>query len=415
MAAWPGEVIEERAGDIADAAGLLLRRQAAWRHRRVETLTMLSHEQVRRHVSIDFTVPEEHREGLRISTHEHVVPLALLAKRPLVHFDLRNEEGHSIPLLTADQNRLIHREMLYLALDSDIQDADDDTQTAVAAAAGAVIEAVLADEDVGDAIERLEREHGVAPLADFRATTSDLSRAFYLWAVVRGLDRRRVFKFAYDAPYAQRPRLAYVYEAPGATEAWSFHLEVAVPQDLKARTTRMWDASTGEVLATGARDADRPALYFSADPAQPPARPVVVVDYGAERGRFLGPAAIVATVIALLIVLPWLFADLEALADSSGPAIGLVLSTSAVFSALVLRTDEHPLLRRLLVRYRMCLVATTLAALFAAAALGFHAASWVVDVTWTLASLVSIGTAGILGVAVARAPSMRSGPAPGGP
>src|ERR671924_676514 len=114
MAPWPGEVIEERAGDIAEAAEVLLRRQAAWRHRRVETLTMLSHEQVRRHVSIDFTVPEELREDLRLSeADEFAVPLAFLTKRPLVHFDLRNEEGHSIPLLTAEQNTAIGRELLY--------------------------------------------------------------------------------------------------------------------------------------------------------------------------------------------------------------------------------------------------------------------------------------------------------------
>ena len=99
MAAWPGEEIEERAAEVASAAGVLLRRSAAWRHRRVETITVLTHEQVRRHVSVDFTVPEEYRESLRLSGHEYVVPLALLAKRPLVHFDLRNEEGHSIPLL----------------------------------------------------------------------------------------------------------------------------------------------------------------------------------------------------------------------------------------------------------------------------------------------------------------------------
>ena len=80
-----------------------------------------------------------------------------------------------------------------------------------------------------------------------------------------------------------------------------------------------------------------------------------------------------ATVITLLVALPWLFADLQALAGSAGPAIGLVLSTSAVFSALVLRTDEPALLRRLLVRYRLALVASTLAALFAAASLGFQA------------------------------------------
>ena len=63
MQPWPGEVLEERAGEIAVGFAALLTRQAAWRHRRVETITVLSHEQVRRHVSVDFTVPLEHRDG----------------------------------------------------------------------------------------------------------------------------------------------------------------------------------------------------------------------------------------------------------------------------------------------------------------------------------------------------------------
>jgi hypothetical protein len=412
MAAWPVEEIEQRAGDIAVAAGALLEDQAGWRHRRVETLTMLSHEQVRRHVSVDFTVPPELREGLRLShADEFAVPLAFLAKRPLVHFDLRNEEGHAIPLLTAEQNTMIGRELLEQALEGDLdeQGADD---PAIFTDAGELIEAVLGDLDVTGAVERLERRHGLEPLEKFRDTTAILARSFILWAVVRGVERRRVFKFAYDEPYALRPGQAYVYAAPGCTEAWSYHVEVAVPTDLKARTTRLWDGETGAVLVAGARDADRPALYYSADPANPPARPEVVVDYGAERSRFLAPAAIVATVISVLIALPWLFADLEALAGSAGPAIGLVLSTSAVFSALVLRTDEHPLLRLMLVRYRLCLVACTLAALFAAASLGFQAENWIIRVTWALATVVSVLTAAILVVKVARSPSAHSGPAP---
>src|ERR671924_464077 len=178
MAAWPGEVIEERAGEIADAAALLLRRQAGWRHRRVETLTMLSHEQVRRHVSVDFTVPVELRDGLRLSdADEFAVPLAFLAKRPLVHFDLRNEEGHSIPLLTAEQNTAIGRELLYRSLseDLDVQDAD---VAAVVADADAVVEAVLGDLDVTGAVERLERRHDLEPLGNFRAMTAILARNF---------------------------------------------------------------------------------------------------------------------------------------------------------------------------------------------------------------------------------------------
>ncbi len=232
-----------------------------------------------------------------------------------------------------------------------------------------------------------------------------LSRSFVLWAVVRGLERRRVFKFAYDEPYAQQPGLDYVYEAPGCFEAWSYHAEVAVPVDLKARTTRLWDAATGEVLATGARDADRPALYVSIDPERRLERPQVVVDYAAERGRFLAPAAIVATVITLLVALPWVFADLEALAASSGPAIGLVLSTSAVFSALVLRTDEHPLLRRLLVGYRLASWRARSRRSSRRRRSASRRSRGSSRSTWGVAAVVSAATAGILVRAVLRSPS----------
>jgi hypothetical protein len=406
MGAWPGEELQERASDVAVAADALLHNQLTWRHRRVETLTVLNHEQVRRHVSVDFTVPEEYRALLRISdAGECVVPLAWLAKRPLVHFDLRHEEGHAVPLLTAQQNALIERELLDLALDADLasQDADDDTYARAYRAAAPLLDGMIAP----DALERLERELGLAPLSNFADWVDILSRRFVMWAVLRDIDRRRVLKFAYDEPFERRRMFDHFYDAPGCTEAGSYHVEIVVPADLRARTTIL-DDGDGLVLTTGRRDADRPALYFAADPMDLPRDPGVSVAYGAERGRFLVPAAIVATVIAILVAMPWLFADLEALAGSAGPAITLVLSASAVFSALVLRTDEHPLLRLMLVRYRMCLVACTLAALFAAAALGLQATAWLLEVAWGVAALVSVVATGILIIAVARSPSASS-------
>ena len=403
MAAWPEEVIEERATEIADAADVLLRQQGAWRHRRVETITVLSHEQMRRHVSIDFTVPEDQREGLRISADEFAVPLALLTKRPLVHFDLRNEEQHSIPLLTADQHRTIARELLYRQLDSDLagQDVADD---AVVLAAGELIEVVLADEpyDVEPQIDALASAHAVE-LVDFRATAAVLSRSFILWAVVRGLDRRRVFKFAYEEPFGRGPGFIFLTGAPGCTEALSYHLEVAVPSDLKARQTLLVDAATGRRLAAGEPDTDRPALFYRAT-SPLPEEPRIVIDFAVERAPFLGPAALVASIIALLIAPPFLFSDLTALPETAGAAVGLVLSTSAVFSVLVLRTDEHPLLRLMLVQARALLAASTVAALFAAASIGFRTASWIIEGTWALAALASVLTAGILIVEALRAP-----------
>jgi hypothetical protein len=389
--AWPGEEIEERAGDIAAAADVLLRHQAAWRHRRVETITVLTHEQVRRHVSVDFTVPEAQREGLRISAEEYVVPLALLTKRPLVHFDLRNEEQHAIPLLTAEQHRTIARELLHRQLDDEL------------AGAGELIEAVLADEprDVEPLIGAFEEAHGIE-LADFRAIAAVLSQYFIAWAIVRGLDRRRIFKLAFDEPVA-RTSFVYFIGAPGCTEAESYHLEVAVPEDIKARRTLLVDGATGRRLAAGEADADRPALYFRAEPPLPEA-PELVVAFAAERWPFVAPAALIASIIALLIAPPFLFSDLTALPDTAGSAVGLVLSTSAVFSVLILRSDEHPLVRLMLVRARVLLAASTVASLFAAASIGFRTASWIIEGTWAIAALVSVVTAVILIVEALRAP-----------
>ena len=135
-----------------------------------------------------------------------------------------------------------------------------------------------------------------------------------------------------------------------------------------------------------------------------PQAPRVVIEFAVERWRFLAPAAFVSTIIALLVAPPFLFADLTALPDTATAAVGLVLSTSAVFSVLVLRTDEHPLLRLMLVRARIMLAACTVAALFAAASIGFRTAGWIIEGTWALAALVSVLTAGIMIVEAVRAP-----------
>jgi hypothetical protein len=397
VAAWPAEVIEERAADIAEAADVLLRYQGAWRHRRVETITVIDHEQMRRHVSVDFTVPEAQREGLRISADEFIVPLALLDKRPLVHFDLRNEEQHAIPLLTADQHRMVARELLYRQLDDELADEGYE-------AAGELIEAVLDDEprDLEAQIAALEAAHGIE-LVDFRASAAVLSRRFILWAVVRGLERRRVFKFAYDEPLDHGPGFLFGCAAWGCTEALSYHVEVAVPEELKARSTLLVDDATGRPLASGERDTDRPALSYRAQASLPQA-PGIKIEFAVERWSFLAPAALVATIIALLVAPPFLFADLTALPDTATAAVGLVLSTSAVFSVLVLRAHEHPLLREMLLRSRVLLAASTVAALFAAASIGFRTAGWIIEGTWAVAALVSVLTAGILIYEAVRAP-----------
>jgi hypothetical protein len=396
-------VLEERAGEIAVGFAALLTRQAAWRHRRVETITVLSHEVVRRSVSVDFTVPAEHRDDVRLSEHEWIVPLALLAKRPLAHFDLRAEDISSVPLLRSEETQLIGRELLYLMLDLDLEEGAD-------AGADALIERVLATEgaDIAEIDAELAAlEERAGPVPAFAALAERLARGFLLCAVVNDVSRRRVIKFAYDEPLGRPGRHAHFYDAPGCTEAASYHAEVDVPDEMRARTTELVDNRTGEVLAAGPRDADRPAVYFVADTGRR-LEPGLSVSYGTERGRFLVPAALVAWVIALELALPWLLADLSRLAVQAGPAIAVLLSSSAVFSALVLRSGEHPLVRLVLAPYRLCLAAATVAAVVAGSALGFRAGAGALEWSWGLGALVAAAAAGILTEEAARAPSSRA-------
>jgi hypothetical protein len=396
---WPAEVLEERAGEIAVGFAALLTRQAAWRHRRVETITVLSHEQVRRAVSVDFTVPAEHREDLRLSKTEFVVPLALLAKRQLVHFDLRGEDEISVPLLRSDEARHIARELLYLVLD--LEEADFDP--------GDLIERVLAaGTEEAEALDaELAAIEDRAP--DFAALAAQFTRGFLLCAVLNDVARRRVIKFAYDEPLGRPDQTAHFYDAPGCTEAASYHVEIAVPDEMRARTTQLVDNRTGAVLSAGPRDADRPAVRYSAEPGVR-MDVGVSVHYGLERGRFLVPAALVAWVIALELALPLILADLGALAASGGPAIAVLLSSTAVFSALVLRSGEHPLVRLVLAPYRLCLAAATIAAVVAGAVLAFRASSTALDVTWGAGAVVAALAAGILTGEAAHAPAAAKEP-----
>jgi hypothetical protein len=397
---WPGEVLDERSGEIAVGFAALLTRQAAWRHRRVETISVLSHERVRRHVSVDFTVPAAHRDELALSEGEWVVPLAYLAKRLLVNFDLFMEDEAAVPLLRSDEAQLISRELLYVMLDLD-------TEEAVEADVGPLIEWILAagpgEEDAVDAAVG-ELEDTLGPLPGFVALAEQLTRGFLLCAVVGDVSRRRVIKFAYDQPLARPARSVHFYDTPGCTEAASYHAEVDVPDEMRARTTDMIDNLTGEVLASGPRDADRPAIHYIAA-ADARVLPGLIVRYGTERGRFLVPAMLVAWVIALGLTLPWLFADLPSLAGSPSPAIAILLSSGAIFSGLVLRSGEHPLVRLMLAPYRLCLVAATVAVVVAGGTLAFHASDGTLRWVWGLGALVAVLSASILSVEAARAPA----------
>src|SRR5919199_2622109 len=112
--AWPDEILEERRGDFAAATLALLSTAPLWRHRRVETISLLTPYLQRRRVSVDLTVPEDLRDPLALGS-QWAVPVAWLSRRQLVEFDLVDGEGRSLPLLLSEQTAKVTEDLLLLA------------------------------------------------------------------------------------------------------------------------------------------------------------------------------------------------------------------------------------------------------------------------------------------------------------
>ena len=90
-----------------DALAALLLAEEAWVHRRVETLDVVSAEVVRRQVSVDFTLPGPLRPALEVGEGQCLVPLAVLRKQILRHFDLRDEAEEAVPVVARDHTMLL--------------------------------------------------------------------------------------------------------------------------------------------------------------------------------------------------------------------------------------------------------------------------------------------------------------------
>ena len=158
-----------------------------------------------------------------------------------------------------------------------------------------LIEAVLADEpqDVEPLIGALEagaRDRAGRLPRDRRSCCRSTSS---LWAVVRGLDRRRVFKFAYESRSAatRASCTSTTRRAAPRRELPRRGRGARGPQGAHGRCSSMVRPAGGSPPAS--RDADRPALYFAPSRRCPGARA-----RGRLRGRALArssaPAALVA-------------------------------------------------------------------------------------------------------------------------
>lgn len=122
---WIGELAAEALSQAAEISLELLLRGEDWVNRRVETIELIDQSRVRQSVSVDFRLPERLPGSFEIAGKDHyVLPLLVLPRRSdLACFDVRDESGRALPILTRSENARLSGLMLLGAAERAIAEA----------------------------------------------------------------------------------------------------------------------------------------------------------------------------------------------------------------------------------------------------------------------------------------------------
>jgi hypothetical protein len=114
---FTGELAPSNLRQLAPVGLELWRRGSEWVNRRVETIELLDVDTVRLRLSIDFRIPSELPGGVPLGgATTYFLPLTVLPRRTtLAYFDLRDESGTALPMLTRQENSRLTGAILYTA------------------------------------------------------------------------------------------------------------------------------------------------------------------------------------------------------------------------------------------------------------------------------------------------------------
>jgi hypothetical protein len=372
---------------VGAAIAPLLLTPSRWIYRRVETVRFIDDSWVRRHVSVDFELPPlltettPYRMG---SPPSYLAPIALLAKQGLRHFDLRDEYGAALALLTRDQNvrvaaaAMVSQAHAYLKQRHN-RNLEEEIAIDLRSVAGSV-------DPPEEEFERLFRSEGKA-----RVNRELLSRNPRLRALVGALAEnfivlvpltatsRRVIKYAYDEPLpaSRLPRSRRLLEAFGWVPAeilWStpsvglsrsFHLETEAPRDLEILGATLVATDSRGRSYVFRQGASGRRSHLNGDGMPQDAIGTASVSLRARRPGLLRAALVLALLTSILLSLGvWRIHAIES--DPASP-IALLALAPALLAAYLARPGEHELVSALLVGVRGLVVVVGASATGAAA------------------------------------------------
>lgn len=378
--------IEAEASRLADAALPLIVDWGSWVHRRVESIEFLDERRLLRRMSVDFSVPIDSHEKLILPSKSLLIPLTLQAKKVLRGFDVEDESGHTLAMVSRRDSLALETAMLLRA-------------------AAALYHPAALPSAVEGEIRRLVRrrpgDSGNTPSPMFEALVARnpgfelLAREFVgnfiLCVVVPKFDpgQRRVLKFAYEEEFHQTnapSRLRRFLElfgylptgfdlpVPSLSKGASYHLEVVAPDELFISSSVLGQFvddhgdQIAPILIAGQRVFERAVsrthLYVSDQKHS--VRGASHVEFNLEPAGTLLATRTVAGLNFVMLLAAYVLHVLGYHAGGAGapPTVLLVLLPTA-FSGLLIRPGEHRLLRRMLdgIRYfNLAVVGCSLAA-----------------------------------------------------
>lgn len=378
------------------ACTALIANPQLWINRRVETIEMLSHEETRRRVSIDFTLSDDTIKDL-VTDEGIVVPISVLTKVARRNFDLRDESGRAIPVLGKHQNgQLAHIGLLNAALNALPADLTPEVFEIIAADLRQVVlsEPATASDALGFFIGSAESgdRWRAAIWSDetCRSLLDALWQNYVLFAVLApGGPNRRVLKYSYGDEFdptdrgALRDRIAprqlalgawrpdrgrFIVLCPGASRAASFHVEIAIPEELRIDTAVLYDFAGQEPLSDADTKVNRASLYANRSLTAESDVDAYVEVVPERIGRASQAAGTSVVVTALL----WLGVASGLKVTSPGPAASLLLAGAALYSGVTAVQGKHQLVKALFSATRRWLALVTAAALAGSASLAMQ-------------------------------------------
>jgi len=429
---WAGEMAATNLRTLAPVGLELWRRGGDWVDRRVETIELLDVRTIRIRLSIDFRIPQElpgsiHRGGRQT----FFLPLTVLPRRTsLAYFDVKDENGASLPLLTRQENARLTGGILVAAakralangaptgsnlkLDPGLNTYLATIPTLTRVEGQALLKAVL-DPDDPIAYPVKEVGHIVLGDEDFRDLLGlCASYSFIHVPLVAAAGERRIVKIGLMSPWdstttrrhserwSVRRRLERISTwlgwraetrwvvIPRAGNAQSFHVQISAPERVEFTEAGMHTDRPADLVKPEASRA--PALPDLADedpndsvgyqqfvggvrqrkhlyvsPAVTHRAGHVWVRLRVVRHGFLRAALAIAWLVTLLLILFASHAN-DVVGDSQTSA-ALLLIVPALIAGFLIAPGEHDMTRHLLRGPRLITASVGLMALMATAAM----------------------------------------------